>query len=269
MSTASQTAHAKLNLALHVREKLPDGYHRIETIFAFCEDGDELSADAADAITLSLTGPGAKSLDSDDNLATKAAKALQDVSETKKGAAITLRKLLPLAAGLGGGSADAAATLRLLDRLWGLKLPIDRLEEIAATLGADVPACVRSATVRGAGRGDELTLVDINLAGTPVLLVNPRVELSTADVFAGWDGADRGPLRDWRNGRNDLEQAAIALVPQIGAIIAWLSAQRGAECVRMSGSGATCFALFESEAQRDRAAMAVPREWWHLATRLR
>jgi 4-diphosphocytidyl-2-C-methyl-D-erythritol kinase len=112
-----------------------------------------------------------------------------------------------------------------------------------------------------------LTLDD--LSGTPALLVNPRVALSTADVFARWDGEDRGPLRDWREGRNDLQRPAAAIVPQIETVIAWLAAQQGAFFTRMSGSGATCFALFESEEARDSAADAVPREWWRLATFLR
>jgi 4-diphosphocytidyl-2-C-methyl-D-erythritol kinase len=103
----------------------------------------------------------------------------------------------------------------------------------------------------------------------PVLLVNPRVPLSTADVFAGWDGQDRGPLGDWREGRNDLEQAAIALAPQIETVLAWLGTQPGACFTRMSGSGATCFAFFDGEEERDSAAEAVPREWWRLATFLR
>ena len=108
-----------------------------------------------------------------------------------------------------------------------------------------------------------------DLSGTPVLLVNPRAPLSTAEVFAAWDGADRGPLGDWREGRNDLEAPAKALVPQIGDVLSWLSAQPGATFTRMSGSGATCFALFDTEAARDEAADAVPREWWRLPTYLR
>jgi 4-diphosphocytidyl-2-C-methyl-D-erythritol kinase len=124
--------------------------------------------------------------------------------------------------------------------------------------------------VRGEGAGDALTPIALpELSGTPVLLVNPRVPLSTAEVFAAWDGEDRGPLDDWRDGRNDLEAPAIVLVPQIGLVLAWLSAQAGANLVRMSGSGATCFALFDSEGSRDAAADAVPREWWRLATFLR
>jgi 4-diphosphocytidyl-2-C-methyl-D-erythritol kinase len=143
-------------------------------------------------------------------------------------------------------------------------------EQVAPALGSDVPACLLSLPTRGEGAGDRLTRVGLpELSGKPVLLVNPRVSLSTADVFARWDGEDRGPLADWRAGRNDLEQPAIALVPQIGSVLAWLGVQPGAEFVRMSGSGATCFALFDSEEARDAAADAVPREWWRLATFLR
>jgi 4-diphosphocytidyl-2-C-methyl-D-erythritol kinase len=115
-----------------------------------------------------------------------------------------------------------------------------------------------------------LVLVDLSdLAGKPVLLVNPRIPLSTAEVFAGWDGIDHGPLGEWRESRNDLARSAIALVPQIEAVLAWLADQPGASFTRVSGSGATCFALFDDVAERDTAAHAVPREWWRLATYLR
>jgi 4-diphosphocytidyl-2-C-methyl-D-erythritol kinase len=124
--------------------------------------------------------------------------------------------------------------------------------------------------MRGEGAGDILTPIDLSeLSGAPVLLVNPRVALSTAEVFDTWDGVDRGPLGDWREGRNDLEAPAIALVPQIEAVLAWLNTRPGANFVRMSGSGATCFGLFDSEEARDAAADAVPREWWRLPTFLR
>jgi 4-diphosphocytidyl-2-C-methyl-D-erythritol kinase len=124
--------------------------------------------------------------------------------------------------------------------------------------------------MRGEGAGDLLSPIDLSdLSGTPVLLVNPRVPLSTTEVFARWDGVDHGPLVDWRDGRNDLEPPAIALVPQIETVLAWLAAQPGAMFTRMSGSGATCFAMFENEEARDAAADAVPREWWRLATFLR
>jgi 4-diphosphocytidyl-2-C-methyl-D-erythritol kinase len=125
-------------------------------------------------------------------------------------------------------------------------------------------------TARGGGAGDELELIDDpTIAGTPVLLVNPRIPLSTGAVFAKWDGEDRGPLDGWREGRNDLEAAAIGLVPGIGEVLDWLNGRAGVNLVRMSGSGATCFALFDSEEARDAAAAAVPGHWWHLASHLR
>ena len=262
-------APAKLNLALHVRGKLSDGRHAIETVFAFCTDGDRLSAEPVDdaRFELETSGEFAGQLD-DQNLITMAAIALRAAAGAHGGATITLEKRLPVAAGLGGGSADAAAALRLLTSMWGIDPTY--AQEVAPRLGSDVPACLLSLPMRGEGAGDQLTPIDLSeLSGTPVLLVNPRVALSTAEVFAHWDGEDRGPLGDWRDGRNDLEAPAIALVPQIEAVLAWLGTRPGATFVRMSGSGATCFALFDDEGSRDAAADAVPREWWRLATYLR
>jgi 4-diphosphocytidyl-2-C-methyl-D-erythritol kinase len=269
LSVSREIAPAKLNLALHVRGRRPDRRHSIETIFAFCTDGDWVNAEPADDISLRLDGPFAAELGSgDDNLVLLAARALREAAGVDEGAALTLDKRLPLASGVGGGSADAAAALRLLTSMW--RIDPGHAEKVAPKLGSDVPACLLSLPARGVGAGDELEPVDLSdILGTPVLLVNPRVPLSTAEVFARWDGEDRGPLGDWRDGRNDLEEPAIALVPQIGSILAWLSAQEDASFVRMSGSGATCFALFESEEARDAAAEAVPREWWRLATFLR
>jgi len=269
VSPAREIAPAKLNLALHVRGKLPDGRHAIETVFAFCIDGDRLSAEGADRLTLAVTGPFAGELPADaDNLALKAAEGLRQAAAVATGAAITLDKRLPVASGIGGGSADAAAALRLLTSLWFID-PV-HAEAVAPKLGSDVPACLLSLPMRGEGAGDELRPIDLSdISGRPVLLVNPRIPLSTAEVFAEWDGIDRGPINDWRVGRNDLQASAVTLVPQIETTLAWLSAQAGAEFVRMSGSGATCFALFDSDEARDRAAEAVPREWWHLATSLR
>jgi 4-diphosphocytidyl-2-C-methyl-D-erythritol kinase len=173
----------------------------------------------------------------------------------------------PVASGIGGGSADAAAALRLLTRLWGLDPAY--ASAVASTLGSDVPACLLSMTARGSGAGDDLALEDAGIADTPVLLVSPRQPLSTGAVFAGWDGADHGPLAHWRDGRNDLEPAARALVPAISAVLDWLGARPGVTTARMSGSGATCFALFDDEAARDRAAAAVPPDWWHLPSFIR
>lgn len=265
---AREIAPAKLNLALHVRGRLPDGRHAIETLFAFCIDGDCLSAEPADDLSLEISGPFASDLAGADNLAMRAAEALRSAAGATSGAALQLKKNLPVASGLGGGSADAAAALRLLTSLW--RIDPSHAEAVAPKLGSDVPACLLSMPARGTDGGETLTLVGASeVSGRPVLLVNPRVPLSTAEVFAGWDGIDRGPLHDWRKGRNDLQAAAIAKVPQIESVLAWLAAQPGIDVARMSGSGATCFALFEDEALRDAAADSVPREWWRLATELR
>jgi 4-diphosphocytidyl-2-C-methyl-D-erythritol kinase len=264
-----EIAPAKLNLALHVRGKLSDGRHAIETIFAFCTDGDRLSAEPADELTLAVTGPFADELGNEqDNLVLRAARALREAAGVESGAAMTLDKRLPVASGIGGGSADAAAALRLLTSLW--RIEPEHARSVAPTLGSDVPACLLNLPARGEDAGDRLTPLELpELADKPVLIVNPRVPLSTAEVFNQWDGEDRGPLGDWREGRNDLKAAAIALVPQIETVLAWLSVHPGVELVRMSGSGASCFALFDSEQSRDLATEAVPREWWHLATHLR
>jgi 4-diphosphocytidyl-2-C-methyl-D-erythritol kinase len=266
---ARETAPAKLNLALHVRGKRSDGRHEIETVFAFCTDGDRLSAEPASDIGLAVTGPFARELGSvEDNLVIKAARALAAAAGVEDGAALTLEKKLPVASGIGGGSADAAAALRLLTSLW--QIDPKQAERVAHTLGSDVPACLLSLPMRGEGAGDELTPIDLSdVSGVPVLLINPRVQLSTADVFARWDGEDRGPLGDWREGRNDLERPASALVPQIKAVLAWLGTRPGTNFVRLSGSGATCFAPFDTKEARDAAADSVPREWWRLATFLR
>ena len=268
MTAAVEIAPAKLNLALHVRGRRADGYHDIETIFAFCTDGDSLAAETADRLSLAVEGRFAKGLSAnDDNLVLRAAHRLAERAGTAAGAALTLTKNLPVASGIGGGSADAAAALRLLTRLWAIDPA--HASAVAPSLGADVPACLLSLTARGQGKGETLQLIDAGVAGRPVLLVNALQPLSTPAVFAHWDAVDRGPLQDWRDGRNDLEPPARALRPAIGAVLDWLAAQPGASLARMSGSGATCFALFEDETQRDAAAAACPRQWWNLPTFLR
>ncbi len=269
MTPAGEIAAAKINLALHVRGRRADGRHDIETVFAFCIDGDRLSAEPSPDLSLSLSGPFASDLGTgSDNLVLRAAEALRERSGTGEGAVLQLEKNLPVASGLGGGSADAAAALRLLTSSWGVDPA--HASAVAPELGSDVPACLLSMSARGSGAGDLLELVDDSrIAGTPVLLVNPLVPLSTREVFARWDGVDRGPLADWRDGRNDLEAAAVSLVPQIGEMLEWLRRQEGAQFVRMSGSGASCFALFDNDEARDAAADAVPDRWWRLATKLR
>lgn len=249
---------------------LPDGRHAIETLFAFCTDGDLLSAEPADELTLEVSGPFASDLPMGEaNLVMKAARGLQQAAGVRQGAAIKLDKKLPVASGIGGGSADGAAALRLLTSLWAIDPK--HAQAVAPSLGSDALACLVSLPARGSGAGDVLTPAALaELSQAPVLLINPRVPLSTADVYAGWDGVDLGPLSDdWRHARNDLEKPAIALLPLIGAVEAWLAAQAGVNFTRMSGSGATCFAIFDNEEARDAAADSVPREWWRLATFLR
>ncbi|WP_380878014.1 4-diphosphocytidyl-2-C-methyl-D-erythritol kinase [Sphingomonas sp. DBB INV C78] len=271
-----ETGHAKINLALHVRAREADGYHAIETIFAFARDGDELRVAPADELTFEIVGPYAAALegeDSDTNLVMRAARALQAAFAVEAGAAIRLDKRLPVASGIGGGSADAGAALRALCRLWALPVEDARLGEIAAGLGADVPACLVSRTAWADGRGDRLTMMDgEGLAGMPLLLVNPGIACPTGPVFRGWDGKDRGglgdgdPLAAALAGRNDLEPPARALVPEVAEALALLARQPGVMLARMSGSGATCFALFESEVARDAAVAAARPEWWRLNT---
>jgi 4-diphosphocytidyl-2-C-methyl-D-erythritol kinase len=236
-----ETAYAKINLALHVRRRRDDGYHDLETVFAFCEDGDVVSAELADGLSLTIDGPFAAGLSTHDNLVLRAAASLGK----GRGAALHLTKNLPVASGIGGGSADAAATLRLLARLWDVQAD---LPSIARSLGADVAACLSSMTARGEGRGDDLVPFDAGVEGKPCLLVNPGIALSTAAVFKDWDGLDLGALGNWRAGRNDLEMPARRLVPEIGDLIDWLGALVDVKTARMSGSGATCFALFDDSA---------------------
>ena len=265
-------AYAKLNLALHVRGREPDGYHRIETAFAFAEHGDRLAVAEGEGIGLNVTGPFADGLAGRDNIVLAAARALRARCRVSAGAALTLDKRLPVASGIGGGSADAAAALRLLVRWWDLQLPESALDELARGLGADVPACLHSRTARGEGRGDRLEFADYGVGGAPLLLVNPGVPLSTRAVFERWDGRDRGPLDDPLSGRNDLERPARRLAPGIGEVLGAFDSLGTATLVRMSGSGATCFALFRDEGDRDSAGRLLadrhPR-WWRLASRLR
>ncbi|QUL38586.1 4-(cytidine 5'-diphospho)-2-C-methyl-D-erythritol kinase [Erythrobacter sp. JK5] len=266
-----ETAYAKINLALHVRARRDDGYHELETLFAFVDAGDTLSARVAEEDRLTTVGEFAGGIDNPlDNLVGKALGALP----RPQGLDITLEKNLPVAAGLGGGSADAGAVFRIIEHLHGLP---DDWPERAAKLGADVPSCVRSDMAIGRGTGTELEPVENDLAGTPVLLINPRITLSTAAVFNAWEGQDRGPLpqgtaRDIAlRGRNDLRQAAISLCPEIAQALELLG-QTDPWMLEMSGSGATCFALYETEAARDGASRKISgqhQDMWQLGGRLR
>jgi 4-diphosphocytidyl-2-C-methyl-D-erythritol kinase len=266
--TLAETAYAKINLALHVRRRREDGYHELESLFAFVDAGDALTAEIAAQDSVTTLGEFAGGLDNPfDNLVACALNALP----RPQGLAVTLEKNLPVAAGLGGGSADAGAVFRMVDALHGLP---DDWQARAAKLGADVPACVLSRTHIGLGTGTEQLAVEDDLAGTPVLLVNPRVPLSTGPVFKAWNGQDRGQLPEGpasqiaSEGRNDLEDPAIALCPVIAEVLAAL-AETNPWLARMSGSGATCFALYDTPEARDAAQAAMPRAWWTMAGRLR
>lgn len=269
----TEIAFAKINLALHLRRRRLDGYHDLETIFAFADFGDVLTVMPAATITLAVAGPFAAAAGAgDDNLVLRAARALGRAAGVQNGAAIALEKHIPVAAGLGGGSADAAAAMRLLALLWNLDWSVDRLAALAAEVGSDVPACVASRTCLGGGRGEVLAPWPNNWTGTSLLLVNPRVAVPTGPVFAGWDGVDRGGIADGASLaalRNDMTAAAVAIAPAIGEVLAALA---GTDAVlsRMSGSGATCLALYANTAARDRAAAALaPRGWWQMATTIR
>jgi 4-diphosphocytidyl-2-C-methyl-D-erythritol kinase len=276
-----ETAYAKVNLALHVRERRADGYHALESLFSFARDGDLLAGEVTEdgSITLTLDGPFADVLEAGEgNLVMKAARLLQEQLDEKRGAAIRLTKNLPVASGIGGGSADAAAALRLLNRLWGAQLPTAELERFGLMLGSDVPACISSVTQMVRGRGEVLEQREVQgLAGMPMLLVNPGVALSTAQVFKGWDQQDRGPLDAGTledvvvRGRNDLEPPAIQAAPIIAEVLALLHGQAGVELARMSGSGATCFALFDQAESRSTAAKALAARrpgWWIMETEI-
>lgn len=266
-----ETAPAKINLALHVRRRCADGYHDLETVFAFTAFGDTLRFSDAATLSLAMTGPWAGAVEGA-NLVLRAARALATAAGIEPRGTISLDKHIPVAAGLGGGSADAAATLRLLNRAWAVGWTLDRLLPIATALGADVPACLVGGTSFGTGRGETLVAVDAGIAGTAIVLVNPRVAVATGPVFAAWDRFDRGPLEasGWRAGRNDLAQGATAVAPVIADVLDTLAAT-GAGLVRMSGSGATCFALY-ADAETAEAAVAMLRrerpDWWSLATRV-
>ncbi len=266
-------APAKVNLALHLRRRRPDGFHDLETVFAFTRFGDTLSVATADGLSLTVTGPFATAAGmGGDNLVLRAARALADAAGIEAKASLTLDKHIPVAAGLGGGSADAGAALRLLNRFWGLGWPESRLLTIGNTLGSDVPACVASRTCFGSGRGETLAPWPDSLAGKPVLLVNPGVAVATGPVFAGWDGVDHGPIESGASLsalRNDMTAAALGIAPEIGNVLDSLAAADGANLVRMSGSGATCLALFPSDSARDLAAAALlARGWWQARTHL-
>jgi len=272
--TAGVLAPAKVNLTLHVTGRREDGYHLLDSLVVFCGVGDVIRVAPADTLSLRVTGPMGAGIPVDDsNLVLRAARLL----DTGKGAAITLEKHLPMASGIGGGSSDAAATLRALAEMWGVPLPETRA---TMALGADLPVCMAPGAWRMQGLGEELA----PLSGLPMLwmvLVNPGVPVSTPAVFKALGKRDNPPmpalpefpdaqaLADFvARQRNDLEPAARAVAPVIGDVVDAIAETDGCLVARMSGSGATCFGLYTeaaaAAAAADRISAARP-EWWAAA----
>jgi 4-diphosphocytidyl-2-C-methyl-D-erythritol kinase len=271
-------APAKINLFLHVLGRRADGYHLVDSLIAFANIGDELVAAPAKMLSLSIGGAEAAALVGlgGDNLVMRAARALASRHGVITGAALRLDKELPVASGIGGGASDAAAALRALASLW--RVPLDAAAmEIAARLGADGPACLDGRPVWVGGTGERLDPLP-TLPSLGVVLANPRRQLPTAAVFRSWRGnfaaGEQRRTRFSRGAdlvalvarcRNDLTEAALRLTPEIATVLARLAALPGAYLSRMSGSGATCFALFSNRAVADRAAAFLAASepgWW-------
>jgi len=277
-------APAKVNLYLHVLGRRADGFHLLDSLVVFAGIGDEVSCEPAADLTLRVEGRFAAALGhTTDNLVLRAARLLQAATGSGKGAALVLRKNLPVAAGLGGGSADAAAALGALSRLWGVELGEERLARLGLEMGADVPVCLAGRPCFVGGIGDALEPAPA-LPAAHLVLANPGVALATATVFAARAGAYSEPAR-WREPpadaaalarlierrRNDLAQAARRFVPGIDAVLAALAAAPGCLVARMSGSGATCFGLFASPVAAAAAAQAMAEaapDWWVAAAPL-
>jgi len=275
-------APAKLNLFLHVGDKRDDGFHAVESLAVFVEEADILTIEPAKELSLAITGPFADALqDVSDNLVLRAARAL----DASLGAEITLEKNLPIAAGIGGGSADAGAALRGLNLLWKLGRNPGELNEIAAQIGSDVPACVLSQPVWMEGRGEivrpagPVPLFDL-------VLVNPNIALSTASVFARLNvrkgvGTMSPPENEigsiWDlvtylvDSGNDLEMPACAMAPAIDEVLEALAHEPGCVLAQMSGSGPTCFGIFQEGPWAQGAAGRIAQEhpdWWVRRTRV-
>ena len=270
----SEAAPAKVNLFLRVTGRRADGYHLLDSLAVFGPAADRVSAELAPDLALEIEGPFAGALlGGSDNLVLRAARALADANGIVPHARILLHKALPVASGIGGGSADAAATLRLLARLWDVPIA----DEIAVRLGADVPVCLEGRPARMAGIGEQLAAAPA-LPDFGLLLVNPLIEISTPAVFRARTGAfsQRAVLpAAWPDAAgmatalhelgNDLEAPAAELCPAVGEVLAWLRRQPGCLLARMSGSGATCFGLFGTVAEAASAGSAAPSEWWSSA----
>ena len=285
-----RAAPAKLNLCLRVVGRRPNGYHELDSLVAFAEIGDTVRAAPAPdgTVTLALDGPFATALakagPDDGNLVLRAARALAALTGTARGARLGLTKVLPIASGIGGGSTDAAATLQALCTLWTVAPAPAALQTCALALGADVPVCLDARACRMEGIGETLTPLAA-LPAAPLVLVNPGLPLDTGAVFRARAGAFSPPLERVptrlsiadlaalvHGGGNDLEAPARRLLPVIGDVLDALGARPGCLAAAMSGSGATCFGLFETAEAAALAAGylgAAQPGWWIAATRLR
>ncbi len=270
-------APAKVNLHLHVVGRRDDGYHLLDSLVVFAGVGDRLSVGADDVLSLVVAGPFSAGLAAEaDNLVLRAGRALAARAGVRACGKLVLEKYLPVSSGIGGGSADAAATLRLLSRFWGISVAEDDLHALARDLGADVPVCLGSRAALMSGIG-ELLVAAPSLPALGIVLVNPGVAISTPAVFRGRTGVFSEPARwpadGWRDvgsladslvaTRNDLEPAARTLAPAIDEVLRGLVAIPGCRLARMSGSGATCLGLFDTPALAQAAAGAIVRDnWW-------
>ena len=278
----TERAHAKINLALHIIGRKPDGYHELDSIVAFAEVADVLTIAPAARVSLDITGPFADGLPCDERNSVVAAWHQLDIFSRQKGAAITpvkfhLEKNLPVASGIGGGSADAAAALRGLFQYFKLSISSGNLNDLALRLGADVPICLLQKTSRMRGIGENIEPIDIDLP-SGIVLVNPRIPTPTSKVFETLGlargqsfGTVIGDLGDIRGWHNDLTAPAIKIVPEIAGVLESLNSQAGMTYARMSGSGATCFGLAENLGQAERAATNIKTrhpDWWVVATSL-
>jgi len=278
----SEQAHAKINLALHVTGRRADGYHELDSIVAFADVADVLTIAPADSVSLEITGPFASDLPRDGTNSVLSAWRLLDSFSRPRGAALapvkfSLEKNLPVASGIGGGSADAAAALRGLVRLFEISISEVDLSELALQLGADVPVCLLQQSSRMTGIGEIIEPIEIDLP-EGIVLVNPRIPASTPKVFESLNlqcgqsfGAAIGNVYDIESWRNDLTAPAVTLVPEIADVVGSLIFQPDTICSRMSGSGATCFGLFESLENAQIAADAIAEKhprWWVAATKL-
>ncbi len=283
MVMVEEFAPAKINLDLCITGRRPDGFHELDSLVVFTEFGDRLTMTPDDRLTLVASGPFAAALGAaSDNLVHRAAALLAAQVGRSPTVRITLEKRIPVAAGIGGGSADAAATLRGLNSLWDLGLQPPALAQLAVELGADLPVCLTSRPTWMRGIGERCDVIP-ELPELPLLLVNHGQPLATAAVFGalgsigerrlrpGPPPIERPALLAWlRDRTNDLELPAKQLLPQIDLVLATLRAQPGCELARMSGSGATCFAVFDGAPSLAQAARAIERqrpEWWSVPTR--